>query len=110
MIGWIKSFTKKIAAPDVSAPRLLGPDRNPTVRDFNIAPFIKFYDPNSLDFSTIGYGPRPLPISPNGPQGPQNYNSDCARQPQTNWNRAGDGCMTMEFFRRLMMATGLEHV
>ena len=110
MIGWIRTFTKKIAAPDQSIPPIVGPDRAPTVSDYFQHPLFAFYDPNSLDFSSHGYGPHQVPSFPNGPGGPQNYNVDCARQSQANWNRASDGCETMEFFRRTMKASGLEHL
>jgi hypothetical protein len=110
MIGWIKQYTKRVFAPDPAAPQLLGPDRTPSFQEAWAHPLFRVYDPNSLSYNGMFYGPNPLPIVPNGPGGPQNFNADCARQPQTNWSRASDGQATMDFFRRLMKTTGLEHV
>jgi hypothetical protein len=105
-------LTKKLSGPDQTAPPLVGPDRNPSVTQFHHQPLFRVYDPNMLYHGApLGtYGPHPKPLCPNGPGGPQNYNADCARQPQATWNRASDGKQTLEFFRRLMNSTGLEHI
>jgi hypothetical protein len=100
-------LTKKQGLPN--DPPLLGPDRNPSFRESETHPLFRVYDPNGLDFTTLGYGPRAVPVQPNGPGGRNaGYGYDMPREPQAKWYRGGDGTATLAFFQR--PKSGLEHL
>lgn len=103
MIGMIRQALKNRRI-DTTAPPLLGPDRAPTYKQSEDNPLFAFYAPDGLY-----YPPMTKPLQPGGPGGPQNFNSDCARQPQAMWNRAPDG-MSAKDIVRVLQHTGLDHL
>lgn len=100
MIGAIKQALRNKRI-DTTAPPMVGMD-TPTFKVSQDTPLFRFYDPNALDFPR-GQNPH----VPNGPGGPQNFNADCARQPQAMWNRAPDGMSIRDY---KILITGLSHV
>lgn len=106
-IGYLKA-SKQIYT---TAPPMVGPDRNPTVRAYWNNPLFRFYDPNTLDYSPEqGYGPRPIPTFPKSTGGTQNYNINCPKQPVTMWDRSPDGKAVMDFFKTQQGQSGLHRV
>lgn len=103
MIGMIKAAlrTRRI---DTTAPPLLGPDRSPTLKQSEDCPLFRVYSPDQLS-----YGHMTLPIVPGGPGGPQNFNTDCARQPQAIWDRSDDK-FSIRDMPSLLGTTGLDHI
>lgn len=88
-----------------ASPPLKGPDRAPSAKQFHHSPNVRIYAPDSIHFHA-----HTIPIQPDGPGGPQNFNLDCVKAPPVMWNRSAYGCATKEFFRRVIRATGLEHI
>jgi hypothetical protein len=103
MIGMIKAALKNRRV-DTTAPPMLGPDRAPTFKQSEDCPLFATYSADQLNYPNVM-----LPTVPNSVGGPQNFNSDCARQPQAEWDRS-DNRLSIRDMISLLGHTGLDHV
>jgi hypothetical protein len=103
VIGMIKAALRNRRV-DTTAPPLLGPDRSPTLKYSEDCPLFAVYSTDRLNYPNVM-----LPTVPNSVGGPQNFNTDCARQPQAEWDRSDDK-PSIRDMKSLLGHTGLDHV